>query len=112
MFKMYSTGAFFDEMFTPNGKPKSHYQKFFDVLQKFSKDELREKHETAQLSFLRQGITFTVYNNNVGTERTMPFDFVPIIIPSEEWEVVEKGRSSARKRSISFWRMSITISAS
>src|SRR5690606_1199819 len=78
-------------MFTPNGKPKSHYQKFFDVLQKFSKEELREKHETAQLSFLRQGITFTVYNNNVGTERTMPFDFVPIIIPSEEWEVVEKG---------------------
>lgn len=91
MFKTYSTGAFFDEMFTRHGKPKTHYQKFFDVLQKFSKEELREKHETAQLSFLRQGITFTVYNNNVGTERTMPFDFVPIIIPSEEWEVVEKG---------------------
>jgi uncharacterized circularly permuted ATP-grasp superfamily protein len=27
----------------------------------------------------------------VGAERTMPFDFVPIIIPPEDWETIEKG---------------------
>ena len=91
MFKDYQTSPFFDEMFTPDGKPKAHYEMFHEVIKRFSNDELKEKHETAQLSFLRQGITFTVYHNNVGTERTMPFDFVPIIIPPEEWEVVEKG---------------------
>lgn len=91
MFTSYKVDPFFDEMLKASGKPKGHYQKFYDMIQKFSIDELKEKHETAQLSFLRQGITFTVYNNNVGAERTMPFDFVPIIIPPEDWNTIEKG---------------------
>jgi len=91
MFDTYTVKPFFDEMLKDSGRPKEHYQKFYDMLQKFSADELKEKHETAQLSFLRQGITFTVYHNNVGNERTMPFDFVPIIIPPEDWETIEKG---------------------
>lgn len=91
MFTSYKVEPFFDEMLKASGKPKDHYQKFYDMIQKFSIDELKEKHETAQLSFLRQGITFTVYNNNVGAERTMPFDFVPIIIPPEDWNTIEKG---------------------
>jgi len=91
MFNSYKTSPFFDEMFDSAGLPKPHYQKFHDILSRFTEEELKEKHETAQLSFLRQGITFTVYNNNVGTERTMPFDFVPIIISPEEWKTIEKG---------------------
>ncbi|WP_342542294.1 circularly permuted type 2 ATP-grasp protein [Paenisporosarcina sp. FSL H8-0542] len=91
MFTTYKVKPFFDEMLKASGKPKDHYQKFYEMLHNFSADELKEKHETAQLSFLRQGITFTVYHNNVGAERTMPFDFVPIIIPPEDWETIEKG---------------------
>lgn len=91
MFESYNVKPFFDEMFTAQGTAKPHYRKFYEKLQQFSEEELKEKHETAQLSFLRQGITFTVYNNNVGTERTMPFDFVPIIISPEEWDTIEKG---------------------
>lgn len=91
MFNSYQTSPFFDEMFNPQGKPKPHYRKFHEILSQFTAEELKEKHDTAQLSFLRQGITFTVYNNNVGTERTMPFDFVPIIISPEEWKTIEKG---------------------
>ena len=101
MFTSYKVDPFFDEMLKASGKPKDHYQKFYDMIQNFSIDELKEKHETAQLSFLRQGITFTVYHNNVGAERTMPFDFVPIIIPPKDWDIIEKGmvqRSEALNR--------------
>ncbi|MDN3448560.1 circularly permuted type 2 ATP-grasp protein [Planococcus sp. APC 3906] len=91
MFESYNVKPYFDEMFTAQGTAKPHYRKFYEKLQQFSEEELKEKHETAQLSFLRQGITFTVYNNNVGTERTMPFDFVPIIISPDEWDTIEKG---------------------
>ncbi|WP_019412880.1 circularly permuted type 2 ATP-grasp protein [Paenisporosarcina sp. TG20] len=91
MFSTYKVKPFFDEMLNASGTPKDHYQKFYDMLHNFSDEELKEKHETAQLSFLRQGITFTVYNNNVGAEQTMPFDFVPIIIPPEDWATIEKG---------------------
>lgn len=91
MFNSYQVKPFFDEMFNEEKVPKPHYKKFYEILTRFSEEALKEKHETAQLSFLRQGITFTVYTNNVGTERTMPFDFVPIIISREEWQTIEKG---------------------
>lgn len=91
MFTSYKVEPFFDEMLKASGKPKDHYEKFYDMIKNFSVEELKEKHETAQLSFLRQGITFTVYHNNVGAERTMPFDFVPIIIPPKDWDIIEKG---------------------
>ncbi len=91
MFQSYNVKPFFDEMLEASGKPKNHYQKFYEMLHTFTEEELKEKHDMAQLSFLRQGITFTVYHNNVGAERTMPFDFVPIIIPPEDWETIERG---------------------
>ncbi|MDZ5711120.1 circularly permuted type 2 ATP-grasp protein [Jeotgalibacillus haloalkalitolerans] len=91
MFKPYQSETNFDEMLEKDGSVRSHYQDFHKVMDQFSEAELREKHETAQLSFLRQGITFTVYNDNIGTERTMPFDFIPIIMPPETWTMIEKG---------------------
>ena len=45
----------------------------------------------ADLAFLNQGITFTVYSDNQGTERIFPFDLVPRIIPAPEWEHIEAG---------------------
>lgn len=91
LLKSYNTGPFFDEMFQSNGQPKKHYSRFHQILGQFSKNDLKEKHELAQKSFLKQGITFTVYADEDGTERTMPFDFIPIIIPSEDWLRIEKG---------------------
>ena len=41
--------------------------------------ELERKQDLANGTFLNQGITFTVYNDNQGTERIMPFDLLPRI---------------------------------
>src|SRR5438034_2389525 len=38
-----------------------------------------------------QGITFTVYGEKEGTERILPFDFVPRITPAREWERIQAG---------------------
>jgi uncharacterized circularly permuted ATP-grasp superfamily protein len=40
---------------------------------------------------LRQGVTFTVYNDAQGTERIFPFDLIPRIISTEEWKKIERG---------------------
>ena len=47
----------------------------------------------ADLSFLLQGITFTVYSDGRGTERLFPFDLIPRILPQSEWEHIERGLS-------------------
>ncbi|EON72291.1 circularly permuted type 2 ATP-grasp protein [Lysinibacillus sphaericus] len=88
--KLYESGLFFDEMLDGD-QPKPHYRSFHRKLSAFSKEQLQEKNQQAQSSFLRQGITFTVYGAQGGTERTMPFDFVPIIIPHQQWTVIEAG---------------------
>lgn len=97
MFKPYETGSYFDEMLDQKGNPKQHYQSFYNVLQNLSAEELKEKQKMADFNFLKQGITFTVYGNDGGTERTMPFDFIPIIIPSEKWKEIERGMSQRVK---------------
>ncbi|MGJ9384042.1 circularly permuted type 2 ATP-grasp protein [Salipaludibacillus sp. CF4.18] len=91
MLSDYWVGSFFDEMMVDSNEPRRHYEKFNNILQRFTIEDLREKHETAQLSFLRQGITFTVYHDEGGTERTMPFDFIPIVLTRNEWSKIEKG---------------------
>ena len=41
--------------------------------------------------FHRVGITFAVYGETTGTERLIPFDIVPHVIPGKKWEVVARG---------------------
>jgi uncharacterized circularly permuted ATP-grasp superfamily protein len=54
-------------------------------------DEFERKRTAVDFSFMRQGITFTVYNDNQGTERIFPFDLMPRIIPQSEWQYLVKG---------------------
>jgi uncharacterized circularly permuted ATP-grasp superfamily protein len=64
------------------------------LLQRFTelkKDEFDRKRELAALTLLRQGVTFTVYSDEQGTERIFPFDLIPRIISANEWEKIERG---------------------
>ena len=57
---------------------------------------LRRAAELANRSFLHRGVTFTVYSDgDQGTERILPFDPIPRIVPADEWAVVEAGPAAA-----------------
>ena len=56
-----------------------------------SLDELRRRQTDADRAFLAQGITFTVYGDEQGTERIFPFDLLPRIVTAREWETLERG---------------------
>jgi len=43
------------------------------------------------LAFRRVGITFAVYGNEAGTERLIPFDLIPRIVPAQEWQTLQAG---------------------
>jgi uncharacterized circularly permuted ATP-grasp superfamily protein len=78
-------------MFESPGVPRSHYQALFRTLLDLPAEELKKSQQAADLSFLHQGITFTVYGNEQGTERVFPNDLLPRIIPGEEWQRIERG---------------------
>src|ERR1700687_2113951 len=78
-------------MFESPGVPRAHYQALFRSLLELPAEELKKSQQAADLSFLHQGITFTVYGNEQGTERGFPNDLIPRIIPGQEWQRIEAG---------------------
>ncbi len=87
----YELNNFFDEMFEGAQQPRPHYQTLHNRLSSFSVEDMNEKARAANISFLYQGITFTVYNEDQGIERIFPFDLIPRIIPANEWKIIEAG---------------------
>lgn len=53
--------------------------------------ELMRIQKASELALYQQGITFSVYGDKKGTEKIMPFDIIPRIVPGDEWKVLEKG---------------------
>ena len=87
----YQTEDFFDEMFADDGSVRPHYQRIAERLQILDPAEQKRKQTAVDLAFMRGGVTFTVYNDNQGTERIFPFDLVPRVIPDHEWQRIERG---------------------
>ncbi len=89
--KNYLLDHAYDEMFAGPGQLHDHYGPLLEHFSSLPGDELQRRKQAADLSFLNQGITFTVYGRNEGTEKIFPYDLLPRIITSAEWEKVERG---------------------
>ena len=91
LFADYALDRAFDEMFDRAARPHPHYRALVDELTGVSPDELRRRQLDADRAFLTQGITFTVYGDEQGTERIFPFDLLPRILTAAEWDTLERG---------------------
>ncbi len=90
-FHNYALAGAYDEMFEASGLTRPHYRHLFDMLLEMPAEELRRSKNESELSFLNQGITFTVYGREEGTERIFPHDLLPRIVTRTEWEHIERG---------------------
>ncbi|WP_396268869.1 circularly permuted type 2 ATP-grasp protein [Ideonella sp.] len=84
----------FDEMHATSTTVRDHYRTYDRWLGRQERDVMRGRREEAELIFRRVGITFAVYGDKdagEGTERLIPFDLIPRIIPAHEWREMEKG---------------------
>ncbi len=70
---------------------RQQYLSIYDTVSKLSVSDLEKKDSLASELFMSQGITFTVYSDNEGIERIFPFDIIPRIITSTEWNHIESG---------------------
>jgi uncharacterized circularly permuted ATP-grasp superfamily protein len=81
----------FDEMHAVDGSVRQCYGEYSSWLADQSAELLGNKRAEADLVFRRVGITFAVYGDDAGTERLIPFDIIPRIIPAAEWRQLEAG---------------------
>jgi uncharacterized circularly permuted ATP-grasp superfamily protein len=87
----YTVEGAFDEMLDARSQPRRSYRRLHKELLKLTPEELWRSKQQADLSFFNQGITFTVYGRQEGTERIFPHDLLPRIISGADWEVIERG---------------------
>jgi len=90
-FKDYQTKKFFDELIKPDGSPRSLSMPLIEQINALPPKELRRLQKTAELALYQQGITFSVYGDKKGTEKIIPFDIIPRIVPADEWAILERG---------------------
>jgi uncharacterized circularly permuted ATP-grasp superfamily protein len=85
----------FDEMRASAESVREHYKGYNAWLAKQPSDVMLSRREEAEMIFRRVGITFAVYGakdeDGSGTERLIPFDLIPRVIPAHEWAEMERG---------------------
>ena len=87
----YALGDAYDEMFAGDGQVRPEYRELLKAFLGMPPEELQARKLSADASFMTQGVTFTVYGREEGTERIFPYDLLPRLITGAEWRTIEKG---------------------
>jgi uncharacterized circularly permuted ATP-grasp superfamily protein len=80
-----------DEFFTPQGEPRPAVADVMQLLDGLGRSEFRTRQKLADATFLKSGITFSVYSDERGAERIFPFDLIPRVVTAAQWQQVELG---------------------
>jgi uncharacterized circularly permuted ATP-grasp superfamily protein len=90
-----TTRPMFDEMHATPSSVRAHYQNYSQWLAQQAPTVMHARREEAEMIFRRVGITFAVYGekdeDGAGSERLIPFDLIPRVIPAHEWASMERG---------------------
>ena len=89
----------FDEMYAmlpfDGSDVREHYKRYGQWLARQPVDVMQARRAEAEMIFRRVGITFAVYGakdeGGAGSERLIPFDLIPRIIPGHEWAQMQRG---------------------
>ena len=83
--------AAWDELFAEPKRAHAHNRLIVDRLGQLQPAEFQQRRASADLVFVNQGVTFSVYADRRGVEKIFPFDLIPRPVAGAEWDVMEKG---------------------
>ncbi len=85
----YDPGDYFCEMLGRRGL--SHTREIRSRLNALDNGGLRRRARDAETELLNLGITFTVYSDRDAIDRVLPFDVIPRVLSTKDWEMIETG---------------------
>ena len=80
-----------DELFHGADEPHAHSRLLVERLGGLQPSEFMARRASADLVFINQGITFSVYSDRRGVEKIFPFDLIPRPVAAAEWSTMEAG---------------------
>jgi uncharacterized circularly permuted ATP-grasp superfamily protein/uncharacterized alpha-E superfamily protein len=81
--------ARYDEMLDSGREPREHWHTMFEQLSSAPPELMRERLQSVQRQVSENGITYNVYADAQGADRPWDLDVLPLILPHEEWRVIE-----------------------
>jgi uncharacterized circularly permuted ATP-grasp superfamily protein len=90
-FRAYESSGFFDEMIGEDGSPRAAARPLAKDIERLPEGELELRQKAAERALIQAGITFSVYSDSQGVEKTLPFDLIPRIVGSTEWRRIDRG---------------------
>lgn len=87
----YTANKAYDELISKNLLPRDIAKPLLDYFASMDEDELAARMQAVDSAILAMGITFTIYSDAGNIDRAWPFDIVPRIISSKEWDSVQEG---------------------
>lgn len=91
VFSNYNLEDFYDELLDSSGQPRPGARLLVDMIESLPPGDLAMRQKAAEALLLKMGITFNVYGRTEGTEKILPFDIIPRIVPAEDWQQIESG---------------------
>jgi len=82
-------GHVHDELITPGGELRPHYDRFVRSLETLGRHELASRWENAKRAIRDNGVTYNVYGDPEGVDRPWTLDMIPLLVPSAEWQRIE-----------------------
>jgi uncharacterized circularly permuted ATP-grasp superfamily protein len=80
-----------DELYTETGAPRPAFRKVVDALGAHTRAGFASCQALAERALLNQGVTFSVYSDQRGTEKIFPFCLVPRMVSAPDWARLEEG---------------------
>lgn len=80
----------FDELVDDAG-PRPELARIVELLARMTPDELARHQHLAERALLEQGVTFSVYADQRGTEKIFPFCLVPRLVSARDFAHLERG---------------------
>ena len=92
-FKNYETENFYDEVFKDNATCYEWTRFLTDRIESLSDGELTGRQKAAEKNLFEMGVTFTLYSEKkkASEENIFPFDIIPRVVSSQDWEILERG---------------------
>jgi uncharacterized circularly permuted ATP-grasp superfamily protein len=81
----------YDELIGQGRAPRPEFQRALDGLAAMSPEAFARAQALAELALLNQGVTFSVYSDNRGTEKIFPFCLVPRMVSAPAFAHLERG---------------------
>lgn len=84
-------GRTYEESSADGVAPRPHWAHLMESLRELGPEELASRWAQAERRIRENGITYNVYGDPLGANRPWQIDLVPLLIPADEWRLIEAG---------------------